>query len=75
VSLVLDLPLASRSDVDLARHSDELVVTVGSHRRVLALPAALRRCEVRGARLDGGTLVVRFTEPAADRQGPLEQAR
>lgn len=75
VSLELELPLASRSDVDLARHADELVVTVGSHRRVLALPAALRRCEVRGARLEGGTLLVRFAEAAGDRLGLLEQAR
>ena len=42
-------PCASRcrsspkSDVDLARHGDELVVTVGSYRRLLALPAALSR--------------------------------
>ena len=32
----------SRADVDLARHGDELVVTVGSYRRVLALPAGAR---------------------------------
>lgn len=65
------LPFAARDQVDLARHGDELVVTVGSYRRVLAMPAALRRCEVRGAGMQDGSLVVRFreaTEPEAARQ-------
>jgi arsenite-transporting ATPase len=63
--LSLSLPLARRSDVDLARSGDELVVTVGGHRRVLALPSALRRCVVAGAVLSGGRLAIRF-EPDPD---------
>ena len=58
--LALDLPLADKADIDLVRRGDELVVTVGSRRRVLALPSALRRCTVSGAALDGGRLVVSF---------------
>jgi arsenite-transporting ATPase len=58
--LELRLPLADRRDLDLARRGDELVVTVGSHRRVLALPSALRRCTVVGASLREGALRVRF---------------
>ncbi len=58
--LSLALPLADRRDVDLVRKGDELVVTVGSHRRVLALPSALRRCDVVGAALAGGRLGVDF---------------
>jgi arsenite-transporting ATPase len=58
--LSLALPLADRSDVDLVRKGDELVVTVGSHRRVLALPSVLRRCVVEGAALRDGRLRVRF---------------
>lgn len=58
--LRIALPFARRSDVDLARHGDELVVTVGSYRRLLALPAALRRHRVSGARVDDGALRVRF---------------
>ena len=54
------LPFADRGDVDLARHGDELVVTVGSYRRLLALPAALRRAKVVGAGMRDGALVVRF---------------
>ena len=58
--LSIALPLASAGDVDLARSGDELVVTVGGHRRLLSLPSALRRCTVGGARMVGGRLVVRF---------------
>lgn len=58
--LSLALPLATREDLDLTRTGDELAVTAGGHRRVLALPSALRRCTVAGASLTGGRLVVRF---------------
>ena len=58
--LRIDLPFATRADVDLARHGDELVVTVGSYRRLFALPAALARHAVAGARVEDGSLRVRF---------------
>lgn len=58
--LQIALPFAQRRDVDLARHGDELVVTVGSYRRLLALPAALARHHVTGARVEDGALQVRF---------------
>ena len=58
--LRIALPFAQRQDVDLARHGDELVVTVGSYRRLLALPAALARHTVSGARVEEGSLQVRF---------------
>ncbi|MGH3448162.1 MAG: ArsA family ATPase, partial [Nocardioidaceae bacterium] len=61
VLLRVHLPFAERGDVDLARHGDELVVTVGSYRRLLALPAALRRSDVVHAQLDDGALQVRFS--------------
>ncbi|MEP6526324.1 MAG: ArsA family ATPase [Nocardioidaceae bacterium] len=60
MTLRLSLPFAARSDVDLARHDDEIVVTVGSYRRVLALPAALRNADVLGAGVRDGQLKVRF---------------
>jgi arsenite/tail-anchored protein-transporting ATPase len=59
-ALSLALPLARREDVELSRSGDELVVTVGGHRRVLALPSVLRRCLVSGATLADGRLAVRF---------------
>lgn len=67
MTLRLRLPFAARCDVDLARHDDEIVVTVGSHRRVLALPAALRNADVLGAGVCDGQLKVRF-RPAAGTQ-------
>ncbi|MDT7545641.1 MAG: arsenite/tail-anchored protein-transporting ATPase [Actinomycetota bacterium] len=63
--LSLALPLARRDEIDLSRTGDELVVTVGGHRRVLALPSALRRCTVAGANLADGRLGIRF-EPDPD---------
>ena len=45
---------------ELVRSGDELVVTVGPSRLVLALPSALRRCTVVGAALLDGQLRVRF---------------
>jgi arsenite/tail-anchored protein-transporting ATPase len=63
--LRIALPFADKSDIDLARHGDELVVTVGSYRRLLSLPAALTRHTVAGARVEGGSLQVRFrAEPS-----------
>ena len=58
--LNLSLPFVERRDVELARHGDELVVTVGSYRRLLALPTALRQHRVVGARIEGEALEVRF---------------
>ena len=69
-TLRIALPFVDKSDIDLARHGDELVVTVGSYRRLLALPAALTRHTVSGARIDEGSLQVRFraeATPAAER--------
>ena len=61
--LVLRLPGVTDEAVDLARVGDELAVTVGAVRRLVALPSVLRRCTVTGARVDethGGELVVVF---------------
>jgi arsenite-transporting ATPase len=60
--LRLALPFVGRGEVDLARHGDELVVTVGSYRRLLSLPAGLARHQVTGARVEDGALQVRFEE-------------
>ncbi|NIK60523.1 TRC40/GET3/ArsA family transport-energizing ATPase [Kribbella shirazensis] len=83
-TLTMPLPLASADELELARHGDELIVTVGSYRRVLPLPAALARGVVAGARLDEGRLQVRFAPREAGRPavpevpsgaGPLESAQ
>jgi arsenite/tail-anchored protein-transporting ATPase len=64
-NLSLALPLADRSAIDLVRSGDELVVTVGGQRRLLALPSALRRCDVTGAALRDGRLGVSFVPDPA----------
>ena len=61
------LPFVGRADVDLARDGDELVVTVGSYRRLLTLPAGLARHRVAGARVDEGELQVRFAGERSER--------
>lgn len=58
--LVLRLPGAADGPLDLARVGDELAVTVGGVRRMVALPAVLRRCSVTGARLEDDDLCVVF---------------
>jgi arsenite-transporting ATPase len=65
--LRLRLPFVDRADVDLARDGDDLVVTVGSYRRLLTLPAGLARSRVAGARVDGGELQVRFAGEGRER--------
>jgi arsenite-transporting ATPase len=61
--LHLALPFVTRSQVDRARNGDELVVTVGSSRRLLTLPPGLSRLRVAGAGVTNGELRVRFREP------------
>ncbi len=68
--LSLAVPLAQRDEMGLARAGDELVITVGSARRVLALPSALRRCTVEGAALRDDRLRVRFA-PDPSLWGPV----
>ncbi|MCG5212259.1 ArsA family ATPase [Streptosporangium soli] len=64
--LILALPFADRADVDLARKGDELIITAGPYRRVLALPAALARRTVKEAALHEGRLRVRFESGGSD---------
>ncbi|MGW7240320.1 ArsA family ATPase [Streptomyces sp. NPDC054804] len=56
----IPLPGAIRDGLDLVRRGDELVITVGGFRRIVALPSALRRCTVAGAALRDGELRLRF---------------
>ena len=63
--LVLRLPGAESGPLDLARVGDELAVTAGAVRRMIALPAVLRRCVVTSARLEGDDLCVVFAPDPA----------
>jgi arsenite-transporting ATPase len=64
--LELALPGAGRGDVDLARKGDELIVTAGPYRRILALPAALARRQISGATLRDGVLRVTWSAEGAN---------
>ncbi len=55
------LPGAEKRELGLVRRGDELLLTVGPYRRIVSLPAALRRCTVSGAALADGELRIRFT--------------
>ncbi len=63
--LVLRLPGAADGELDLARVGDELAVSIGGTRRMVALPSVLRRCQVTGARLAGDDLCVVFAPDPA----------
>ena len=62
----LAVPFVAKGDVDVLHRNDELYVKVGSYTRSIVLPMALRRCEVDGATMADGRLVVRFTATAPD---------
>jgi arsenite-transporting ATPase len=64
-TLSIPLPFAEKDQLDLSRRGDELVVTVASWRRLLTLPSALRRCDVTGAHLVDGRLLVDFVPDPA----------
>ena len=54
------VPLAERGDVDVMRHGNELIVTVGPYRRSIILPDSLSRRHVRRAQLAEGELRITF---------------
>ena len=58
--LSVQLPFTERDEVRLGRTGDELVLTVGPHRRALVLPDSLVRRDVSGARFVDDRLVVEF---------------
>ncbi|MFD9343903.1 ArsA family ATPase [Streptomyces sp. NPDC060049] len=55
------LPRAEKRELELIRRGDELLLAVGPYRRIVPLPAVLRRCTVSGAALTAGELRIRFT--------------
>ncbi|MGH3442238.1 MAG: ArsA family ATPase [Nitriliruptorales bacterium] len=67
--LRIALPFASKDDLDLYRRGHELHVRVGATKRVVPLPAAVRRFDVAGATLAGGELAISFRAPAAAEAG------
>lgn len=59
----IKLPLVSPKDVDLSQAEGALILTVGSHRRVIALPESLRGAKVTKAKFAEGRLLVTLAKP------------
>jgi arsenite-transporting ATPase len=58
--LTLQLPFASRDEVDILQGNGDLTVRLGPYKRNVVLPRTLAGLEARGARLRDRTLIVRF---------------
>ncbi|HYH31401.1 MAG TPA: ArsA family ATPase, partial [Pseudonocardia sp.] len=63
--LVLRLPGAAAGPLDITRIDDDLAVTAGGTRRMIALPSVLSRCTATGAHLEGDDLCVAFVPDPA----------
>lgn len=59
-SLRITMPLHEGAELDLARIGDELAITIDGRRRLVALPAVLRRCIVTGALAGDDGVTVQF---------------
>ncbi|MDX1450410.1 MAG: ArsA family ATPase, partial [Acidimicrobiia bacterium] len=60
VVVEMEVPFASREELDVMRRGTELAITVGPYRRSLVLPDSLQRRPVTHAALAGGKLRIRF---------------
>ncbi len=58
--LVMQLPFLSKQEVDLSKHGDELIITIGGFKRHVALPRSLSSTKATGAKLTGQQLVITF---------------
>ena len=67
--LSLELPFASREQIHLSRHADELVIDVGAWRRNLVLPRALLEAQTQGAKFEDQVLKIRFAAPPRSGNG------
>lgn len=63
VTMELKVPFVERADLDVFRKGHELYIQLGPYRRSFILPDALHRREVTRAKLDGGRLLVSFSDP------------
>jgi arsenite-transporting ATPase len=58
--LSIPLPFVEKADVQLLHVGDELMITVGQHRRNVILPRTLVGLTTQGASFEGDTLKIRF---------------
>ena len=62
---IVPLPGADPTRLDVAKIDDELTITTGVRRRLLMLPRRFAPLTLSAAKLEGSSLVVRFTRPAS----------
>lgn len=58
--LTMRLPFLTKKDIELTKHGDELIVTIGGFKRHVALPRSLANRRTTGAKLSGEQLVITF---------------
>ena len=58
--LVMQLPFLTKQEVNLNKHADELIITIGGFKRHVALPRTLSNTQATGAKLTGQQLIVTF---------------
>ena len=63
--LRLRVPFVEKAEIDLKKIGLELIVRVGAHKRNIVLPSALASFRPREAKLEGGTLRIRFARQDA----------
>jgi len=68
--LSIRVPFADRSEVQLSKVGQELIVRAGGGKRTIILPTALARHRPTGARLEAGTLEVSFEDDRPRRGQP-----
>jgi arsenite-transporting ATPase len=61
---IVPLPGADPARLDVSKIDDELTITTGVRRRLLLLPRRFAPLTLYAAKLEGSSLVVRFTRPA-----------
>jgi arsenite-transporting ATPase len=67
--LSVELPFATKEQINLSRHADELVIDVGTWRRNLVLPRILVEATTLGAKFDDHVLKIRFAAPPRSTDG------
>ena len=63
----IPLPRATADEIDVAVIEQDLAITIGGRRRLLALPRQMARFAIESAKLEGALLVVRFGPAGSDR--------
>lgn len=60
--LILNLPFIRKTDINLLKKGEDLIVSIGNFRRDIILPKTLARMEINKAKLEDGKLYIHFLE-------------